>query len=706
MSSSLAGSGSSTSVTYQFSVTAGQTLTGQVVGAGTSMVVLAAGLAVDTQVASGGLVFVSSKGLASTTVTSAGGVEYVGGSGVEQGGVISGLGLDIISSGGRASGLTVHPGAVAVVLNGGVASSLNVASGGLLVVISGGTVSATTGPGNVVSSNTVVLIASGSASGQGSSTSGLILLSGQAEYVCAGGSAAATAVGSGQLQSVVGGSVSGTLLSGGVQYVYAGLASATHVQSGTQDVFGGSVVSSVIGSGGIEVVCGGVVSGTQVTSATQTISGGIVNATTLASGASQYILNGSASGTLLGSDCTQVIASGVVTGTVVGSAASQVVSGGHVFSTVVNSGGTQDISGGAVTATKVFGGGSQIVSGGVVSNSLLIDGAAEIVSSGASAAGTQTIEAGSVIASAGATFTGTVAFIGGGGTLTIGAPASFGAIVTGFETNDTIDLTSLAFTGSGSASLNGDQLSVTQGAVTQVVDIVPTTAQVDSYFIVASDGDGGTDVTPCFAAGTRIATARGPVPVEALRVGELVRLAEGGTAPLRWLGYRRVAPRRHPRPADMQPVRVAAHAFGLGRPGRVVRLSPDHAVFVDGVLIPVRYLLNGATLRQEDVAAVTYWHVELPAHAVLLAEGLPCESFLDTGNRAAFANGGDVVQQHPAFARAIWDRAGCAPLVTEGPVRGAVYRRLLAQAFALGWRTEDAGAGAVMWRSPPRTRAM
>jgi phospholipase/lecithinase/hemolysin len=188
--------------------------------------------------------------------------------------------------------------------------------------------------------------------------------------------------------------------------------------------------------------------------------------------------------------------------------------------------------------------------------------------------------------------------------------------------------------------------------------------------------------TPCFAAGTRIATERGEVAVQQLRVGDRVRLAEGGTAPVAWLGHRRVDCRRHPRACDVQPVRIAAHAFGLGRPCRDVRLSPDHAVFVDGVLIPVRYLLNDATVRQEDVADVTYWHVELP----------------DTGNRSAFANGGSVVTAHPDFARAVWHREGCAPLVTEGALRDAIYRRLLAQAFALGWETTDAGAGASHWR--------
>ena len=129
-------------------------------------------------------------------------------------------------------------------------------------------------------------------------------------------------------------------------------------------------------------------------------------------------------------------------------------------------------------------------------------------------------------------------------------------------------------------------------------------------------------------------------------------------------------------------------------------------MFVDGVLIPVRYLLNGATVRQEDFCAVTYWHVELPAHGVLLAEGLPAESFLDTGNRGAFANGGGAVHGAPGFCpRRLGGARGCAPLVTAGEARDRVYRRLLAQAFALGWEARDAGGGASEWVAPGRAAA-
>jgi hypothetical protein len=68
-------------------------------------------------------------------------------------------------------------------------------------------------------------------------------------------------------------------------------------------------------------------------------------------------------------------------------------------------------------------------------------------------------------------------------------------------------------------------------------------------------------------------------------------------------------------------------------------------VFVDDLLMPVRYLLNGATVVQGAVAEVTYWHVETERHEVLLAEGMPAESYLDTGNRGALSNGGGAVER-------------------------------------------------------------
>ena len=184
----------------------------------------------------------------------------------------------------------------------------------------------------------------------------------------------------------------------------------------------------------------------------------------------------------------------------------------------------------------------------------------------------------------------------------------------------------------------------------------------------------------CYAAGTRIATTRGPASVECIRPGDVVCTVLGGdTAEVIWVGHRTVDCRNHPDPAKVWPVRVSANAFGRGMPAADLMLSPDHAVYVDKVLIPIRLLVNGRTVRQVPVDRITYHHVELDRHDVMLANGMPAESFLDTGNREQFINGGDVVALHPDFSARLWEMNGCAPLVLTGPVLEKARRRLTAE---------------------------
>ncbi|HEY8287982.1 MAG TPA: Hint domain-containing protein, partial [Acetobacteraceae bacterium] len=145
--------------------------------------------------------------------------------------------------------------------------------------------------------------------------------------------------------------------------------------------------------------------------------------------------------------------------------------------------------------------------------------------------------------------------------------------------------------------------------------------------------------------------------------------------PVVWIGRRSVDCARHPRPEKVWPVRVAAGAFGDALPVRDLWLSPDHAVYVDGVLVPVKHLVNGRSIAQVEVDRVDYFHVELRQHDVLLAEGLPAESYLDVGDRPSFSNAGPVVALFPSFGD-IWETAGCAPLVVRGAVLEGVRRRV------------------------------
>ncbi len=200
----------------------------------------------------------------------------------------------------------------------------------------------------------------------------------------------------------------------------------------------------------------------------------------------------------------------------------------------------------------------------------------------------------------------------------------------------------------------------------------------------------------CFAAGTRIETERGPVAVETLRRGDRVRtVLRGRSAPVIWTGHRRVICAGHPWPPSVWPVRIAADAFGPGQPARALHLSPDHAVFVDGGLVPVRHLLNDATIAQTPTDNVIYWHVELPAHDVLLADGLPAESYLDTGNRGFFTDSVQVARIETSdgeAARLAWAAKACAPLLTEPAHLGMIRRRLRERACLLGQhQTSDSG---------------
>jgi len=201
---------------------------------------------------------------------------------------------------------------------------------------------------------------------------------------------------------------------------------------------------------------------------------------------------------------------------------------------------------------------------------------------------------------------------------------------------------------------------------------------------------GGTN--PCFASGTMILTVRGEVPVENVVVGDfLITVREDGpeTRKVVWTGKRSIDIAKHPEPALVRPIRIMAGAFEPGLPERDLRLSPHHAVYVDGVLIEAQALVNGATIIQEaHTTHVTYHHIELDQHDVLLAEGLPVESFLDTGNRNMFQDQQTIVL-HPSFVGSA-DKDFCVPLVLEGDLITTVRARLLARAEALGFAKTDA----------------
>jgi autotransporter passenger strand-loop-strand repeat protein len=371
-------------------------------------------------------------------------------------------------------------------------------------------------------------------------------------------------------------------------------------------------------------------------------------------------------------DTLTVLAGGTVSNTTVNDAGTETVdAGGRSISTTVSGGGTMNVNaGGSATFTKVTGVDAvENVSGGTTTSTTVIDGGLESVVAGGTVSNTTLGGLGTEYISGG-TAIGTQVNNGGSELVDAGGKTS-GAVL-----NDQ---------GQEYVSAGGSAISTTINTG-GTLNVYPGGTAIGTIFA----GGQEIDEAACYAAGTRIATARGDISVEHLTVGELVRTHGGEMTPIKWLGHRWVDGRRHPRPSDVWPVRVRAGAFALGRPRRDVVMSPDHSVFVEDALIPIRYLINGATVVQEQVDRVSYWHVELHRHGVILAEGLPAESYLDTGNRGAFANGGTAVHMHPDFAMKVWEARACAPMVMSGPARETAHAALLARLPGLGYSvTED-----------------
>ncbi len=253
-----------------------------------------------------------------------------------------------------------------------------------------------------------------------------------------------------------------------------------------------------------------------------------------------------------------------------------------------------------------------------------------------------------------------LAFGGSTGVILLEAGGSFDGEVTQFARGDVIAVAG-ATGGTFDAATEVFTVTGAGGTVLDAIRFAPGAVPVGGV-------EFGTDVVSCLLEGTRLATPDGPRPVEALREGDLVCVAGSGVRTVVWVGRRRADASRHPRPEAVLPVRVMAGAFGPGLPCRDLFLSPDHAVLCDGWLVPVRHLVDGVSVSVErSLRDPLYFHVELDAHDAVLAEGLPVESFLDTGGKSQFKAGGGClslrcVSLHPDFSTRVWEAEGFAPL--------------------------------------------
>jgi hypothetical protein len=346
---------------------------------------------------------------------------------------------------------------------------------------------------------------------------------------------------------------------------------------------------------------------------------------------------------------------------------------------------------------------------GAIATESMINLAGSLTISGNSVASNTYLSGGSVLQlqSADATLSGSLTFAGGDllleTALTLGSGTGDQAVISGFGAGDYIDLTKIApgATLTSSTSDGNTIETVTSGAVVESF-IFAGTAYPANYFTLSNDYSSGVQIgagTPCYCPGTLIATEAGEVPVETLVIGDLVRTASGALRPVKWIGRRAYGGRFAAGQTQILPVRIAAGTIAEGVPLRDLLVSPLHAMFIDGVLVPAMHLVNGTSVVQlQSVEKVEYVHIELDTHDVILAEGAPSETFIDDHSRGMFHNAAEFATLYPDTLAE--PARYCAPRVEEGEALAVIRRKLAARATpALAAWGDLEGAVDVLTRS-------
>lgn len=167
-------------------------------------------------------------------------------------------------------------------------------------------------------------------------------------------------------------------------------------------------------------------------------------------------------------------------------------------------------------------------------------------------------------------------------------------------------------------------------------------------------GRGGVGKGPpmCLLRGTAILTSKGETAIEDLRMGDLVKTVRGELLPVKWMGrhvYRRTSSTWN---ETVVPIRIRRFALDEQTPRKDLYLSSGHTLYIDGVFIRPKDLINGTSVAPAlpgELDVLEFYHIVLATHEAVLAEGAPVETFLVEGsNYAEFTNGAEYARLYPA----------------------------------------------------------
>jgi len=253
-----------------------------------------------------------------------------------------------------------------------------------------------------------------------------------------------------------------------------------------------------------------------------------------------------------------------------------------------------------------------------------------------------------------------------------------------------------------STAVSGDDLliqSTVDGKTTTVVTIkgyatssaanvepAPTVTYSDGYILFGEQSDTGA----CFLAGSMICTPDGDVTVEDIKIGDEViafdwQNNQNVTRSVIWTGQAHCNVRAHlPDDEAGWPVRVLKDAIADGVPFKDMLITAEHCLFFEGQFVPARMLVNGRSIFfDKSITSYDYYHIETEAHSVIMADGMLTESYLDTGNRRAFSQKGNVVSIGGS-RNLTWDDAA-VPLTVSREKVEPLFRKIESRADKAGF---------------------
>lgn len=184
---------------------------------------------------------------------------------------------------------------------------------------------------------------------------------------------------------------------------------------------------------------------------------------------------------------------------------------------------------------------------------------------------------------------------------------NFNAPIRGFASGDTLKLegfgqfaTINGTSASYDASTDTTSLTLTDNGSTVATLDLAGGNYTNATVIPDPHVDGGVDVALiCFCVNTQILTPSGERPVQYLAVGDEVLTHSGEARHVTWIGTGKVLASRGRR-NGATPVIVRRGALADNLPSRDVHVTKGHALYLDGALIPVEYLVNHRSILWDD----------------------------------------------------------------------------------------------------------